>query len=344
MIDRIARWPRYALALSAHYSGLDLLYRRVTGAGLVVLMLHRLREEHDPYPLSMSRRSLRELVGWLRHRRALVGLDEGLQLLGDGEGARVNYAITFDDGYFDNLGLIDAELGAVPAVVYVATDQIGGDPIWVYRLTQAVERRTRDHLDLGSLGLGHFNLAEEPERDRLYALLPPRLKQFKPEELNACIDSVFAQTQPVAVPDDEREMLDWEEVRRLDAHGIRIGAHTRNHVLLSRVDEPTARDEIVESRERIARELGMPPRHFAYPNGGRGDYGQRDVDLARSAGFKTAATSIEGVNRVETDHYQLLRYNVHEDRFRSPSGSLSAALFFSETSGVLGWLRAWRSR
>jgi peptidoglycan/xylan/chitin deacetylase (PgdA/CDA1 family) len=344
MIDRLARWPRYALALSAHYSGLDLLYRRITGAGLVVLMLHRLREEHDPYPLSMSRRSLRELVTWLRRRHALVGLDEGLQQLGDSETARVNYAITFDDGYHDNLHLIDEDLGAVPAVVYVATDQIGGDPIWVYRLTQAVERRTRDHLDLGILGLGHFNLAESAERDRLYALLPPRLKQFKPDELHACIDSVFAQTRPVAVPDEEREMLDWEEVRRLDAHGIRIGAHTRNHVLLSRVDAATARDEIVESRAHIARELGAAPRHFAYPNGGRGDFGARDVELARVAGFRTAATSIEGVNRPNTDPFLLLRYNVHEDRFRSPSGALSAALFFSETSGLLGWLRAWRSR
>lgn len=344
MIDLIAHWPRYALALSAHYSGLDLVYRRVTGAGLVVLMLHRLRDDYDPYPLSMSRQGLRELVGWLRRRHALVGLDEGLQHLADGDGARINYAITFDDGYQDNLGLIDAELGAVPAVVYVATDQIGGDPIWVYRLTQAVERRTRDHLDLGSLGLGHFDLSDPAERQRLYLLLPPRLKQFKPEELHACIDSVFAQTQPVAVPDEQREMLDWEEVRKLDAHGIRIGAHTRNHVLLSRVDEPTARDEIVESRERIARELGMPPRHFAYPNGGRGDFGDRDIQLARDAGFKTAATSIEGVNRLDTDPFQLLRYNVHEARFRSPSGNLSAALFFSETSGLLGWLRAWRSR
>jgi len=248
------------------------------------------------------------------------------------------------DGTPENLELIDGALGAGPAVVYVATDQIGGDPIWVYRLTQAVELRSRDHLDLGELGLGHFDLADPDERERLYALLPPRLKQFKPSELNACIDDVFRQTRPAAVPDENREMLDWEEVRQLDAHGIRIGAHTCNHVLLSRVDENTAREEIFASHERIAREVGAPPRHFAYPNGGRGDFGDRDIELARNAGFKTAATSIEGVNRPGTDPFQLLRYNVHEDRFRSPSGELSEALFFSETSGLLGWLRAWRTR
>ena len=35
MIERLTRWPRYALAISAHYSGLDVLYRRLSGAGLV---------------------------------------------------------------------------------------------------------------------------------------------------------------------------------------------------------------------------------------------------------------------------------------------------------------------
>ena len=29
MIERLTRWPRYALAISAHYSGLDVLYRRI---------------------------------------------------------------------------------------------------------------------------------------------------------------------------------------------------------------------------------------------------------------------------------------------------------------------------
>ncbi len=339
MMERLTRWLRYGLALSAHYSGLDVLYRRASGAGLVVLMLHRLRDDHDPYPLALSGASLRKLVRWLRGRDALVGLEEGLQTLTSPGTPRINYAITFDDGYRDNLRLIDARLGAVPAVIYIVTDNIGGEPIWVYRLTHAVESRTRDHLDLGALGLGHFDLADPTERQRLYTLLPPRLKRFKPHEVEACIDAVFEQTRPQPVPANRREMLDWDDVRHLDASGIRIGAHTRNHVLLSRVDDDTAREEITGSRDRIAAELGAIPRHFAYPNGSRDDFGDRDVHLTREAGFATAVTSIEGVNRPGIDPHRLLRHNVHEDRYRAPLGHLSKALFFSETSGLLGWLR-----
>jgi peptidoglycan/xylan/chitin deacetylase (PgdA/CDA1 family) len=333
-----SRWLRYALALCAHYSGMDFLYRTLSGPGLVILMLHRLRDTHDPYPLSTTRPSFRRMLRWLRHRQALVGLDEGLQALAQ-RSRRIHYAVTFDDGYRDNLRLIDDEFGRVPAVLYIVTDHMGGEPIWVYRLTHAVESRTCDHIDLGFLGLGHFDLSDLAERERLYLQLPPRLKQLRPEEVDANIDTVIAQARPTTPPEEQRDMLDWKDVRRLHAHGIEIGAHTCNHVLLSLVDDDTARAEIMQSAARILGELATPPRHFAYPNGGAADFGDRDVQLVRDAGFATATTSIEGVNRPGTDPYRLLRHNVHEQRFLTPWGHLSKALFFSETSGLLGWLR-----
>lgn len=338
MNDQANRWLRYAVALCAHYSGLDMLYRRLSGPGLVILMLHRLRDSHDPYPLSTSHATFRRMLEWLRRRDALVGLDDGLQALAEEQPA-IRYAITFDDGYRDNLHLIDEACAPVPAVLYIVTDHIGGEPIWVYRLTQAVESRTCDHLDLGFLGLGHFDLSDDTERERLYVQLPPRLKQLPPEEVEASINAVVAQARPVVPAEEQRDMLGWKDVRRLDAHAVEIGAHTCNHVMLSVVDDDTARREIDGSHARITEELGVPPRHFAYPNGNAADFGERDVRLAREAGFVTAATAIEGINRPGADPYRLQRHNVHEQRFQAPWGGLSQALFFSETSGLLGWLR-----
>ena len=73
------------------------------------------------------------------------------------------------------------------------------------------------------------------------------------------------------------------------------------------------------------------------------DFGERDVRTVREAGFSTAVTTVEGTNRRNADPYRLLRHNVHEQRYRAPSGRLSPALFFSETSGLLGWLRLRRA-
>ncbi len=337
--QKIVSWLGYCFAVVSHYSGVDLVYRKCAGGGLVVLMLHRVRDEHDPYPLSMSTASLVKLVDWLRSRNALVSLDEGLVALAESHPARTGYALTFDDGYRDNLQVTQGALAGVPAVVYLATGHVGGEPIWAYQLTHAIAARTRHHLDMADLGLGHFDLADPIDQERAYSLLPPRLKQLPQEQLEQRIQQIQEQLRPDATPEDCREMLSWPDVRTLVAHGISIGGHTRSHVLLSQTDDATAKDEIHGSHAHIRRELGVAPRHFAYPNGTLEDFGERDALLVREAGFVSAATTVEGVNRVDTDPYQLRRYNVHEARYRAPSGRLSKALFLSDTSGLLSWVK-----
>jgi len=340
MTFSLMRLLAYGFALLSHYSGLDMLYRLTTGAGLVVLMLHRVRDEFDPYPLSISRRSLLQLIGWLRVRDKLTGLDAGLESLASGARG-MRYALTFDDGYRDNLALLEDDFETPPAVIYIATDHVGADAIWAYRLSHAVEFRTRQHLDLGEFGLGHFDLSDEHDRTRAYSQLPPRLKQMAPDQLRRCVSSVLVQMKPE--PDNAPDMLDWQEVRRMHDAGLQIGAHTRNHILLSRADDAEAREEIAGSYARVAEETGEPPRHFAYPNGTAADFGDRDVQMVRDAGFRTATTTIEGINRPGVDPFRLRRINVHETRFHSPMGRMSRALFFSETSGLLGALRTWRA-
>ncbi|MFT3761955.1 MAG: polysaccharide deacetylase family protein [Pseudoxanthomonas sp.] len=329
----------------AHYSGADALYRRLAGNGLVILMLHRIRDEHDPYPLSISRASLFRLVAWLRQADLLTDLDQGLAALPATGKPRTRYAITLDDGYRDNLNLLDPALGKVPAVLYLATDHVGGEPIWIYRLLRAVQERGTDRADLRAIGMGEYDLSREDERSRLLADVPVHLKRLPHEEFCAQVEKIMETLAPAATGGrHEREMLDWDEVRRLHAHGISIGAHTCRHVLLSRVDDGFALREIAGSRDRIASELGVPPRHFAYPNGSPQDFGDRDVRMVAACGFATSATTVEGVNRTDTPHHRLLRYNVHESRYRSPFGRISRAMFFSETSGLLGWMRNRRNR
>ncbi|QOY61980.1 polysaccharide deacetylase family protein [Lysobacter sp. H21R4] len=335
----ITRWLTYLVAVASHYSGVDRLYRAFAGGGLVVLMLHRVRDEPDPYPLSITPASLRQLVGWIRREGSLTSLDDGLRSLHEPRGAGTAYALTFDDGYRDNLRLTEADLAGVPALVYLATGHVGGDPIWAYRLIHAIVARRHDQLNAAELGVGQFDLADPLDRQRAYELLPARLKQLSPTELEDWMERIGQQLQPARPAPERREMLDWNDVRKLASRGIGIGGHTRGHVMLSQVDEKTAREEIRGSCEHIRRELGSAPRHFAYPNGTSEDFGDRDARLVREAGFASAATTIEGVNRFGTDPYRLRRYNVYEHRYRSPSGRLSKALFMSDTSGLLSWFK-----
>ena len=62
-------------------------------------------------------------------------------------------------------------------------------------------------------------------------------------------------------------LLDWKPLERLVAAGITLGAHTRTHRDLRRLDAAAIDDEIAGSAECLRRRLGVAPQAFAYPYG-----------------------------------------------------------------------------
>ena len=101
---------------------------------------------------------------------------------------------------------------------------------------------------------------------------------------------------------DRAQIRDWLGARH------RIGAHTVNHVRLTRVDEAVAREEITASRKFLEDEFGVPVEHFCYPYG---DWNPRVADLAAEAGFKTACTTDYGVNTPDTGPFALKRIHAY---------------------------------
>jgi peptidoglycan/xylan/chitin deacetylase (PgdA/CDA1 family) len=62
-------------------------------------------------------------------------------------------------------------------------------------------------------------------------------------------------------------ILDWSWLARLQEAGVTLGAHSRAHPDLRRLDENRIRDEVWGSLDDIARETGRRPDTFAYPYG-----------------------------------------------------------------------------
>lgn len=331
---------KYAFALMAHYSGADSLYRWLSGPSLAVLMYHRLRDDYDPAPLSTSPATFARHVGWLRARQWLVSLEDGRRHLSTRHRSP-RYALTFDDGYMDNLHIL-ALSPPPPATLYVVTSLIGGASLWYYRMAHAIQNAGRPVLDLDFLDLGRVDVADARLHPQLLQQLADRIKSLPPLEVEPAVERIVTLAEPAEPMPEAGEMLGWDGISELQTHGIEIGVHTHTHPLLSQADDDHAREEITVSTSVLRHGLGRQPRHFAYPNGRAEDFGQREIDLLRAAGYATAVTTIERLNRAGTDPYRIGRINANEARFRSPRGRLSKALFFSETSGLLGWLRQWR--
>jgi len=106
----------------------------------------------------------------------------------------------------------------------------------------------------------------------------------------------------------KRLHLDWDEVRKLnDQDNITIGSHTLSHPYLSRINDSESEREIKKSKEIIESELDSTITHFCYP---AGDYGQREIDYIKQAGYESAVTVSPGKNRNTISPFEINRTEV----------------------------------
>jgi peptidoglycan/xylan/chitin deacetylase (PgdA/CDA1 family) len=107
-------------------------------------------------------------------------------------------------------------------------------------------------------------------------------------------------------PDAQRRVSD-EEIRALDAAGVRIGSHALSHDPLQTMSVPEIERELGESQRVLERALGKPVRDFAVPLNW---YGDKVRAAAVRLGYRAVWTSDIGTVHVDSDPFHLRRLNV----------------------------------
>jgi peptidoglycan/xylan/chitin deacetylase (PgdA/CDA1 family) len=121
-------------------------------------------------------------------------------------------------------------------------------------------------------------------------------------------------------------------LQELAKSGMSIGAHTMSHPVLSQCNEDEARREINESKTELERVLGQTVWAFAYPFGNPATMGEREVNLAREAGFECAFVNVGGGTVDPSQRFALARTHVTAD--------MSLAEFEAHLSGFHTRLQA----
>jgi peptidoglycan/xylan/chitin deacetylase (PgdA/CDA1 family) len=282
------------------------------GSSLVVLGWHNV----DPtwfFPArpGAGRRGLQRQLAFLRRAASVVPLAEALDALAAGRPLPPRaVALTFDDGYADNLHLavpVLERLG-LPATFFLVPDLLSGmvAPWWEV-LAWAFARSSRATLTWeGRL----LDLDDRAGLERAAELLKRRPQAAREAAVKRLVDLC----DPVGAPDERALLLDWDGARRLARRGFAIGSHSRRHAILTA--EPAAEQEqdLAGSRRALESGLGVEVRLLAYPNGLRDDYDQTTVAAARLAGYTHAVTTVRGVNRPTTPPYEIRRFIVQPER------------------------------
>ena len=106
--------------------------------------------------------------------------------------------------------------------------------------------------------------------------------------------------------------LGWNEVGEAARAGVAVGSHGLDHRSLGRLGPREAVRQVVESKQRLEDRLGLPVRSLAYPFGTLTDFNDAVKREIEKAGYRAACTSLNGVNRRETDRYELRRTKIEQ--------------------------------
>ena len=273
-----------------------------------ILSFHRVNDDADPFFPSLPTEVFERQMAFLARAYVVLSVEELVERMRRRALPRNALAITFDDGYRDNLTHAAPILArhGLPATVFVVTGAIGtGEPLWFDRLALAL-KRTRLTAWRAPWGES-LPLESVTQRLAAVAAVLARFKRLGNGERRDRVDDVLGSLGVIDERPLKNLMLSWDDVHALLGLGIEVGAHTVTHPILSQVTGEEARTEIAGSAAAIRHGCGRSPRAFAYPNGQPDDYSERVISLVREAGFTCAVTTRFGVNTPGTPPFELRR-------------------------------------
>ena len=285
---------------TAYWTGLHRIVTPIYGGLGTIFAMHRVvtsKEESPARHLTISAKFLDDTIQRLRATGVeFVSLDEVKRRLANRQRGRPFVALTFDDGYRDNLDLALPILRryAVPATIYVPS----GAPdrtldAWWLRLEEGLRQKTRLSIEIdGRMQCISVNNVDEKAiaYSRLTALIHQDIARNR-----EIVEGILPKSELSDEALLSSYFLGWDQLRKLTADPlVTLGTHTVKHSVLSDLDDGRALAEMVEGRKRLSDELGVSADHFAYPFGSDAECGSREFELAARAGFSTAVTTRRG--------------------------------------------------
>jgi peptidoglycan/xylan/chitin deacetylase (PgdA/CDA1 family) len=288
-----------------YFSGAHAMLRPVLGGVGAILMLHHVRPaRRDRFQpnrlLEVTPQYFERVIRRLRRSRTdLISLDEVHRRLREGDFPRRFIAVTFDDGYRDNLEFAYPILKKyqVPFTIFVATsfaDRVG--ELWWLALEAVVAQNELVGVRVDGRD-NWFEARGVHEKRAVFDHIYRYLRQLKSEDELRKIVRELATRHRVDMRAFCADLcMTWQELATLAADPlVTIGAHTVNHPILTMISDQAVRAELENSCAIIAAALGVRPQHLAYPVGDRTAAGPREFGIAAELGFKTAVTTRPGV-------------------------------------------------
>jgi peptidoglycan/xylan/chitin deacetylase (PgdA/CDA1 family) len=339
---------RNTVALACYGSGTLAFYERLVGRSLTILAYHRVlpAEQKVAYfdpELAVTPETFREHCVVLGKHYTVLPLAAAVDALKTEPRTSLSdrplAAVTFDDGYRDNLiyAAPVLEQNGLRATFFPVADLVGSNvPPWYDRAARAlmslarrgsIDKIWRELEQEYSLGTSFsWKQRPAPVNDAIAAS-----KRLGPDQRKALLQRVEMEAGRTADWRTEDLIMDFTELRRLDAQGHEIGSHGCSHEILTGLGDARLVHEVTDSRKLLEAGLDRSVRSFSYPNG---NVDERVSRAVQNAGYQFAVTTETGSNNEPDNPYLLKRWFIDETRLRGVIPRVSNALLRMELCGL----------
>ena len=318
----------------------DWIRKKFTTKGLI-LMYHRVTEQEiDPWTMCVTSQHFAEQLATLQKEFNPISLRQLVQAQKEGKIPERAVAVTFDDGYADNLHNAKPllEQYRIPATVFIANGHIGNDREFWWdelerillqpgKLPESLTLRINGKSFKWELGdntgygknkhqrtnenSGVVSCHENYRLNRsLYFTIHQLLQPLTEVDQNKVIEELLVWAGIKPVRRSTYRTLSVDELRTLSqGEFIEVGAHTVTHPLLSGLPESVQQDEVQRSKITLEESIGQQVRSFAYPYG---SYTNETVAIIRKAGFDCACSTTSDSVWRGNDRFQLPRVTVED--------------------------------
>lgn len=214
---------------------------------------------------------------YLKRHYNIIGLQDYLKAVRQGTKLpRKALVITFDDGHASNHAMLPAlKKLNVPITIFLCSEIVGTQRHFWFRHSEEMKPQVEA-------------LKRIPNSERLQ-----KLEAFGFEQ-----EKEFA----------DRQALTDNEIAEMQTL-VDFQSHTCFHPILPQCDTATARHEIVDSKLQLEKQYNLKINTISYPNG---DYSDRDIQLAKEAGYECGVTVDSGYNSLRSDLFRLKRFSVND--------------------------------
>ena len=256
-----------------------------------VLTAEEARKKNLHHSMWITPESFERQICWMKSQGEIVSVEDATDF--SKENTKPWFAITFDDGWLDNLKVADAilEKHAVPYTIFIVTGAVEtGLLFWADQFiekTKYLATRSRRKL--------FFSAAEKNPIARLISSrklsvrenLNNILEKFKTLDkteretlLREFYSDFHIDDKPLPGP-----ILSWKQVQYLDQKAVSIQSHTHSHEILEACSWNVAKEEVIASKAIIERQLKKPCKYFCYPNA---RFDVEKIPLLEEAGYEKA--------------------------------------------------------